>query len=140
MGWRSSRVDASVDRHEGRPRGSLWQGAHGSLEMSADAWTEVWNCPVCGLESCTDHTDSPTNDPLTEAGAAERFARRHGEDLRHDKRRNRWLLWRTHRWTPDEDGSLIRIGLDFARTWQRESVEIADRDRREATLKAALRL
>jgi len=31
-------------------------------------------------------------EPLTEAGAAERFARLHGEQVRFDHRRNRWLV------------------------------------------------
>src|SRR5262245_31942901 len=101
--------------------------------MSADAWTDVCNCSVCGRENCEEHiASSATEERLTEAGAAERFAKRHGDDVRFDRRRNRWLLWRVHRWTPDEDASLTRIGIDFARTWQRESLDIQDRDRREA--------
>ena len=80
------------------------------------------------------------SEPVTEAGAAERFARLHGNDVRFDHRRGRWLRWHGHRWTRDTDGSLTRLVLDFARNWQREAMEIADRDRREATFRAALRL
>lgn len=78
-------------------------------------------------------------DILTEAGAAERFARRHGEDVRYDHARQRWLLWAGHRWRPDPDAGVRRLALEFARAWQREAVEIADRDRREAVLRHALR-
>ena len=79
-------------------------------------------------------------DRLTEAGAAERFARLHGDDLRYDFRRARWLTYFGHRWTPDADGAMTRRALEFARTWQREAVDIPDRDKREATFKAAIRL
>ena len=82
-----------------------------------------------------------TGDRLTEAGAAERFARLHGPDLRYDHRRARYLLWKGHRWAPDSDGAVTRIALDFARDWQREAVQtVDDPDRRAAVLKAAIRL
>ncbi len=79
-------------------------------------------------------------DKLTEAGAAERFARRHGQDVRFDHRRGRWLLWAGHRWTPDQDGAIVRLALSFARTWQREALDVTDQDRRQKALTFALRL
>ena len=78
--------------------------------------------------------------PLTEAGTAERFARLHGGDVRYDHGRGRWLLWQGHRWAPDCDAAMTRLALDFARTWQRESVDLTDRDLRERTFRAAVRL
>ena len=82
----------------------------------------------------------PTQDPLTEAGAAERFAHLHGDDVRFDHRRDRWLLWQDHRWAPDTDGAMTRLGLDFARAWKREAAEITDSARSEANFKAAIKL
>jgi putative DNA primase/helicase len=79
-------------------------------------------------------------DPLTEAGAAERFVRHHGDAFRFDYRRNRWLQWDRHCWRPDADQGIVRQALDFARDWQREALHIPDRDRREAVTKFALRL
>ncbi len=79
-------------------------------------------------------------EPLTEAGAAERFARRHGDDLRYDHRRQRWLVWHGHRWAPDTDAAVTRIALEFARGWQYEALDISDSKAREATIKAALSL
>jgi putative DNA primase/helicase len=81
-----------------------------------------------------------TDDILTEAGAAERFARLHGDAVRFDHRRQRWLLWRGHRWLPDADAAVLRLALDFARTWQRDAVEIPSRDKREAVVKFAIKL
>jgi putative DNA primase/helicase len=85
-------------------------------------------------------TTPAPEDRLTEAGAAERFARLHGDDVRFDHRRARWLVWQGHRWAPDTDAAVTRLALDFARTWQREAMDLADRDRREAVFRAALRL
>lgn len=85
-------------------------------------------------------TPAPAEDRLTEAGAAERFARRHGDDVRFDHRRARWLIYGAHRWAPDGDGAITRRALGFVREWQREAVEIGERDRREATLLFVLRL
>lgn len=79
-------------------------------------------------------------DRLTEAGAAERFARVYGDDLRYDHQRSHWLLWDQHRWKRDADAAVTRIAIDFARDWQREAVEIPDRDRRESVFRAALKL
>ena len=84
--------------------------------------------------------EKPGDDRLTEAGAAERFNRLHGDDVRYDHRRGRWLVWQGHRWVPDADAAVTRLALGFVRDWQRASVEIADRDRREQIFKFAHRL
>lgn len=78
--------------------------------------------------------------PLTEAGAAERFTQWRGDDVRYDHRRNRWLLWQGHRWVPDVDDQIVRLGLDFARDWQQSAVTITDTERRKKTFTAAVRL
>jgi putative DNA primase/helicase len=82
----------------------------------------------------------PSDHPLTEAGAAERFAELHGTDVRFDHRRQRWLMWAGHRWMPDADAAVTRLALDFSRRWQREAIELPDRDKREATVKFAIKL
>jgi putative DNA primase/helicase len=68
------------------------------------------------------------------------LARLHGDDVRFDHRRARWLVWQGHRWAPDVDGAITRLAIDFARDWQRQSVEITDRARREDAFKLAVRL
>ena len=126
--------------------------------MSApDAWivADPIPCPICGREACEDHLEPPRTSrrretrpdrsrrkrsDSTEAGAAERFARLHGDTLRYDHRRSCWLLWHEHRWVMDNDGAVIRLALTFARDWQRTLIEIQDREKREAQFKAAIRL
>ncbi|MFN2444086.1 MAG: hypothetical protein ABR606_00635, partial [Vicinamibacterales bacterium] len=61
---------------------------------------------------------APGDELFTEAAVAERFARRHGDDVRFDHRRQRWLLWQGNRWAPDIDGAVTRIGLMYSRAWQ----------------------
>lgn len=92
--------------------------------------------------SPTPHVESQLSaaDRLTEAGAAERFARLHGDDVRYDHRRSQWLLWEGHRWAPDLDGGITRLAIAFSRTWQREAVEIPDPKARALAFTAAVRL
>jgi putative DNA primase/helicase len=79
-------------------------------------------------------------DALTEAGTAERFARLHGDDLRYDHRRGRWLLWSAHRYVPDPDEQIMRLALTFARAWQREALNIEEPHRRKETSAVAMKL
>ncbi|ODS55800.1 MAG: hypothetical protein ABS36_09440 [Acidobacteria bacterium SCN 69-37] len=78
-------------------------------------------------------------DALTDAGAAARFAERHGAEVRFDHRRRRWLLWSGHRWMQDVDGAITRLALAFARDWQRAALDSTSTER-EATVKFTLRL
>ena len=44
--------------------------------------------------------------PLTEAGAAERFAHQYGHLWRYDHRRRCWLRWSGDYWNADTDGAM----------------------------------
>lgn len=83
---------------------------------------------------------TPPVDALSEAGAALRFAQRHGNDVRFDHRRHRWLLWHGHRWRHDDDEAIWRLALKFVREWQQEAVSLPSSTDRDATLKFTLRL
>ena len=78
--------------------------------------------------------------PLTEAGAAERFAELHADDVRYDHRRARWLHYTGHRWTPDPDKEITRLGVEFTRTWQRDALDVKDPELRKRTFNAAIKL
>lgn len=75
---------------------------------------------------------------LTEAGSAERFAEQHGDQVRFDHTRKRWLLWRGHRWAPDADAAIHRLALAFVRGWQREVLDLPGE--KESAMKFLLRL
>ncbi len=51
----------------------------------------------------------------SDTGNARLFARIHGEDVRFDFRRNRWIIWTGHCWGPDVDGRLVRMAEEVAR-------------------------
>ena len=77
---------------------------------------------------------------LTDLGAAEFFADRYGHQMRYDHRRRRWLIWRGHRWVPDADGLVYRLASEHLRRWQRDAMEIPDREKRQRVAEFALRL
>lgn len=128
--------------------------------MRPDAWTDAdpTLCATCGREACEDHlppapavqtgstrtvlTDPPPVQHMkpTELDAAERFNRLHGDEVRFDHRRKRWLLWRGHRWEPDANAEVTRLAAMFAREWQRTGIEIADEDRRRHVVDYAMKL
>lgn len=76
----------------------------------------------------------------TDLGAAEFFADRQGHLLRYDHRRGRWLIWSGHRWQPDADARVNRLCGEHLRQWQRDALEITDRDRRQRVVEYALKL
>jgi putative DNA primase/helicase len=102
--------------------------------------------PAVMFDEREDYSDIGTldaedvRDTLTEAGAAERFARLHGGQVRYDHHQQRWLLWDLHRWQPDANAGVIRLTLLFARAWQRDALDYQDRTRRHEAVKFAMRL
>ena len=60
----------------------------------------------------------PTQDSLTETGAAQRFCRVYGNDVRYDHARRRWLIWHQHHWRPDVDEAVTRYAIELARDWR----------------------
>jgi putative DNA primase/helicase len=69
--------------------------------------------------------------PLTEAGDAEHFASAFGDRVRFDHRRGRWLVFMMHRWVPDADGELHRLGLMAMRLRQKQSLAIKGQEERK---------
>lgn len=119
--------------------------------VDAFAEHDPTRCDLHETYDCTHHDCLPpdpsarpalvvTEDRLTEAGAAERFARRHGDDVRYDHRRERWMLWDRHHWATDRDSAITRLALEFARTYQREAMSLTSQERRQKTLTFAMRL
>ena len=75
---------------------------------------------------------------LTDTGNAEAFAARHGRNVRFDHRRQRWLLWRGHRWRPDTDAGIYRLAKSAMRERLRRAAAIDDPEQREKEARHAL--
>ena len=81
-----------------------------------------------------------THDPmivegLTDASHAQRFAEAYGLQLKHNHRRDRWLVYDDPRWRPDADGQVYRLALEFVRARQASALDIPDRKLKEKVLK-----
>ena len=131
-----------IDAHSGASGRS--ETAIREPDAPGQAWGFKCQHASCGARTTRDvwaffRADAVT-ERLTDAGAAERFARVHGDAVRFNHRRQRWLLWEGHRWRPDADAAVARLALTFVRVWQREALDIPNLDERQATTKFALRL
>jgi len=74
----------------------------------------------------------------TDLGNAERLVAEHGEDLRYDHNRGRWLVWDSRRWADDDTGEAVRRAKATARGLWADLDAIEDeKDRREAAKHAA---
>jgi putative DNA primase/helicase len=76
---------------------------------------------------------------LTDTAHAQRFAEAHGDRLRYLHDLGTWLLYRDPIWRIDRDGGVIRLAMAFARTRQREALEIPNRETRERVVQFAIR-
>jgi len=92
------------------------------------------NLALAGKPDSFRAAPAEARDHLTDLGAAETFATAHGHEVRYDHRRGRWLIWRGHRWAPDNDQQIVRLATAHLRDRQREALTIADLDRRDRTV------
>jgi putative DNA primase/helicase len=76
--------------------------------------------------------------PQTDAGNAEYFAARFGNDLRYDHRRNSWLVWNKHRWVPDQDWEVMRRAKMAMRQRLKQAADLDDETRRAREVTHAL--
>jgi putative DNA primase/helicase len=75
-----------------------------------------------------DRPDAP--DHLTkQSRAAHYFAAMAGNRVRFDHGRGRWLIWKGHRWQPDEDGQVERIWLQVLAERYRQALAADDHER-----------
>lgn len=78
--------------------------------------------------------------PYTELGDAEHFAKHYADDLRYDYRRGRWLISdeTTGLWIPDSVERVIGYAARSVRSRQKLAVKINDRNERTEALKWTL--
>jgi putative DNA primase/helicase len=85
------------------------------------------------------HPASPDPLNLTDWGNARRLIAAHGHRLRYCKPLGQWYEWDGTRWSPDQTGAIWRWAKDTVRQLGREAADTADDQRRQATLKWALK-
>ena len=79
----------------------------------------------------------PSGFNLTDLGNAERFAARHGEDVRYCHPWRKWLVWTGARWERDNAGRIHQLAKEAVRGIYREASDAEDDDRRKALAKHA---
>ena len=76
--------------------------------------------------------EPPTAPTLTDAGNAQRFAARHGPDVRYCYRWRSWFVWDTHRWVRDDGDKVMARAKETARALYAEAAAEGDEHRRKA--------
>ena len=74
-----------------------------------------------------------TDDPhiLTDTTNAQFIVTLFGNILRYDHRRERFLIWNSHRWQPDNNGKVFRLAIEAARARYQDATSIQDLKERE---------
>src|SRR5690606_3344995 len=65
--------------------------------------------------------------PRTDVGEAGLYQQLFGDRVRYDHERERFLLWRSHRWELDKDGERYRLAVQAARARQHAAIDMEDR-------------
>lgn len=74
----------------------------------------------------------------TDSGNAELFAHLHGDRLRYDHRRKRWLLWIEHWWQPDAEAEIYRLAKLTARQRYQDAPNIDNLKERDGEARWAI--
>jgi P4 family phage/plasmid primase-like protien len=78
-----------------------------------------------------------SNEPLTDAGNAQRLVRLFGGNFRYCREFTRWFIWNGKYWEPDSDGAIVRYTIDSARRMLVEANGIESLEQRERFAKWA---
>ena len=103
--------------------------ADAAKRLAADGY----GAPIAGRVGPRDEAaeNAATMAPRTDVGDAELFVQLFGDRVRYDHERERFLLWRSHRWEHDKDGERYRLAVRAARTRQHAGVELGGKDGEE---------
>jgi putative DNA primase/helicase len=79
------------------------------------------------------------HDLHTDLGAARRFVKRHGKNIRFIPEWRKWIVWNGSRWDIDNDGAVMRLAKDTVEAMYEEASKSASNAQRDALLKHAIR-
>ena len=95
--------------------------------------------PLCGSVKDFRSKSYSSND----AGRADRFIDRFGENIRYVPEQGYWFVWNNRRWQIDTDGALERLALKMSREMLMEAFDMpainSEQDERKGAIKEALR-
>jgi len=126
---------------------SDWLDAGGTIEDlqaladNCEAYTPPATAATVTTDAAalTDEVLSALRDP-TDSGNAALLVALHGDDLRFDHQRQRWLVWQGHWWADDGDGEVLRRAHDAARFRYRMIWDLfAEEEGLKGAVKAALK-
>ena len=75
---------------------------------------------------------------FTDMGNAYKIAEMFGDKIRYDHRRNRWLVWRDHRWVNDDAKSIKLFAMEMAKQRMREVVDIEGKEEKRKAFRFAI--
>lgn len=110
-----------------------WARPNPRLEIIHDSVKPSVNGHGPAAEPDGDVTDAETilkHANHTDAGNAECIEALHGDNVRYDHTRRKWLVWDGARWAIDQTAQIHRLALETARRRYLASVDIGDNDAR----------
>ncbi len=130
---------------ENYPIGEKWRRQHRSKVKWLDKHIDKVHSKNAPAKKSTDQNhqaEKPRRDyPLTDTGAAERFADEHREYVRYCPQQRLWLVNQGAIWKPDESGQYIyQCGKTTARQLYAQASTISDDVLRKSLVKYALSL
>jgi len=115
---RVRQAEGNVERGKALQRPERWTRRQSSSEPIIVASTDEFN--------------------LTDLGNAQRFAARHGGEVRYCHQWSKWLEWDTTRWAIDQTGAVERRAKETVKAMLAEASKEADDTRRRALTRHAL--
>ena len=94
------------------------------LEMAED--TSDWEPKPVQIPKADTHNETPFELRLTDAGNAQAFIKKYGDNLRYDVTAGEWLIWNCKRWEIDELGKVRQMAENTIRALYDELPKISD--------------
>ena len=98
------------------------------IEFEKIRWPDGLGAPWKANAPQNTSTVSESHYTPNDAGRADRFVARYGQDIRFVPERALWLVWDSDRWRVDRDGALERLAVKMSRDLLSEAARIPGTD------------